>query len=179
MGYSARTGRHPWWPPNVKTRLAAIFFPAPGDADRHALAPAARALEDELVHLELDRHGVFAGKAGGAEAVLRLLHGAHEALDRQVDALVAHALVGLNKGASDVAVLDETLGVRDTGLMRVPDRGRRGGVRHANNQVGIHRRLARQLAAHVHAHRVEQLAADHAVGAGEVDVLEDAEGVAL
>src|SRR5256885_13348579 len=83
MGYSARTGRHPWWPPNVKTRLAAIFFPAPGDADRHALAPAARALEDELVHLELDRHGVFAGKAGGAKTVLRLLHGAHEALDRE------------------------------------------------------------------------------------------------
>src|SRR6266542_3458459 len=248
--------------------LAAVFFPAPGHSYRDALAAAARALEDELVHLELHGHRVLAGEAGGAEAVFRLLDGAHQGLDRevreavradvlpdlldlllggdqlplrrhvdaevagvadrrgadahvhlfrarlaqhlddlrgcratddrvvdddealalddllhrvelQVYALVAHALVGLDEGAANVAVLHETFRIRDASLMRVPDRGRRGGVRHADNQVGLDGRLAGQLTAHVHAHRVEELVADDAVGAGEVDVLEDAQRVAL
>src|SRR5438876_1211809 len=54
-------------------------------------------------------------------------------VELQVYTLVAHALVRLDEGAADVAVLDETFRIRDAGLMRVPDRGRRGGVRHANN----------------------------------------------
>src|SRR5439155_11015915 len=249
-------------------RLAPVFLPTPGDADRDALAAPALALEDELVHLKLHGHRVLAGEAGGAEAVLWLLDGAHQGLDRevreavradvladlldlllggdqlplrrhvdaevagvadrrgadahvhlfrarlaqhlddfrgrratddrvvdddealaldhlphrvelQVYTLVAHALVRLDEGAADVAVLDETFRIRDARLMRVPDRRRRGGVRHANNQVGLDGRLAGQLTPHVHAHWVEQLVADDAVGSGEVDVLEDAEGVAL
>ena len=100
-------------------------------------------------------------------------------VELQVDALVAHALVGLDERAADVAVLDEALGVGDAGLVRVADGGGGRGVRHADDDVGVDGRLAGQLAAHVHAHRVQQLVADDAVGAGEVDVLEDAEGVAL
>src|SRR4029453_7800056 len=69
---------------NDSRGLAAVFFPAPGDADGGTLATATGAFEDELVHLELDGHRVFAGEAGGAEAVLRLLHSAHETFDREV-----------------------------------------------------------------------------------------------
>ena len=64
-------------------------------------------------------------------------------------------------------------------FVRVADSGGGGGVGHADDDVGVDGGLAGELAAHVHAHRVEELVADDAVGAGEVDVLEDAEGVAL
>ncbi len=50
---------------------------------------------------------------------------------------------------------------------------------HADDDVGFDGRLPGQLAAHVHAHRVEEFVSQNAVRAGEVDVLEDAEGIAL
>src|SRR4029453_10134232 len=63
--------------------------------------------------------------------------------------------------------------------MRVADGGGGGGVGDADDDVRLDWRLAGQLAAHVHAHRGEGLTANDAVRAGEVDVLEDAECVAL
>ena len=49
----------------------------------------------------------------------------------------------LDEGAPDVGVLDQALPVRDAGLLRVPDRRRRAGLGHRDDQVGLDRVLAR------------------------------------
>src|SRR5207245_10300402 len=100
-----------------------------------------RRTEDEL-HLYRARRAQHLDQLGGCRATDDRVVDDDEALalddlphrvELQVYTLVAHALVRLDEGAADVAVLDETFRIRDAGLMRVPDRGRRGGVRHANH----------------------------------------------
>src|SRR3970282_525006 len=64
--------------------LVAVAFPGPGRADGLPLAAAAHPFEHQLIHLELHRHRVVTGEAGGAKRVPRLLDGAHQPLDGQV-----------------------------------------------------------------------------------------------
>ena len=97
-----------------------------------------------------------------------------EGVELEPDAELAQGLAGLDEGAADVGVLDEALAEGDAALLGVPGgrRGARLGDRH--HQVGLDRELAGQLAAHLDAGGVHGLAGDRGVGAGEVDVLEDA-----
>ena len=60
-------------------------------------------------------------------------------------------------------------------LLAVADRGRGAAVGDRADEVGLDRGLAGELDADAAAGLVDRLAADHAVGAGEVDLLEDAE----
>src|SRR5439155_16784164 len=64
--------------------LVPVLLPGVAGTHRLPLPSPAHALEDQLVHLQLHRHWVFAGEAGCAEAALRLLNGPHQTLDRQV-----------------------------------------------------------------------------------------------
>ena len=90
-------------------------------------------------------------------------------------ALLAHALVGLDERAADVAVLDQALGERDAGRAREADRGRRARVGDRQHEVGLDRRFAGEPLAHAHARAVHLDAVEPRVGAGEVEELEDAE----
>ncbi len=60
-------------------------------------------------------------------------------------------------------------------FLGIADRRRHAGVRDWHDNVGIGRRFARQLPAHLFAHLVDRAAADDGVGTGEIDVFEDAE----
>ena len=62
-------------------------------------------------------------------------------------------------------------------LFRVAERGGHAGVGDGDDDVGGHAGLAGQLAAHLVAALLHPAAEDAAVGAGEVDVLEDATGL--
>ncbi len=91
----------------------------------------------------------------------------------------AQLLRRLNKGAAHVAILDETLAVRNPTLVRVTLRRRHARVGHANNHVGLNRRLASKHAAHVIAAGVDALAIHDGVGARKVDLLKNALSTAL
>ncbi len=95
-------------------------------------------------------------------------------VELEPQAALAQLLAGLDEGAGDVAVLDQAVVAgqpRGAGEAR---RGRVAGVRHRDHQVGLDRRLAPEDLAHPAAHLLQHLALEAAVGAGEVDVLEDA-----
>src|SRR6185295_3711385 len=57
---------------------------------------------------------------------------------------------------------------------RIADCRRHAGIRNRYDDVGIGRRFARQLPAHLFTHLVDRAAADDGVGTGEIDVFEDA-----
>ena len=60
---------------------------------------------------------------------------------------------------------------------RIAYRGRRGGIGHADDDVGLHRIFFRQTGAHGAAGVVQQAVVDDAVGTGKIDILEDAHGM--
>ena len=64
--------------------------------------------------------------------------------------------------------------VRDAGRLGVADRGRRAGLGHRDDQVGLDRVLAGQPAADLDPGRVHAAPADRGVRPGQVDVLEQA-----
>ncbi len=101
-----------------------------------------------------------------------------ERVELHPDALLAHALLGLDERPRDVAVLDERLVVRDPGGLREADRRGRSAVGDADHEIRLGRCLLREPLAHAHARTVHLDAADTRVGACEVDVLEDAQSVA-
>src|SRR5204863_2365310 len=80
----------------------------------------------------------------------------------------------LDERAPDVVVADEAHLVRQPGLLGVADRRRYPRVRHRDDDVRGHGRLARELTAELLPYLVDVAAEDAAVGTGEVDVLEDA-----
>ena len=92
----------------------------------------------------------------------------------ELDAELADALLGLDEGAADVVVADDAELEGNAALLRVADGGGHAGVRDRDDDVGLGRRLARELRAHLLADVVDVAAADDGVGPGEVDVLEDA-----
>ena len=81
-----------------------------------------------------------------------------ERVELEPYALLALLLVGLDERAPDVAVLHQTVAVRDARRTRVALRGGNAGLRHRHHHVGRDRRLAGQLLAHPLARGVRALA---------------------
>ena len=96
-------------------------------------------------------------------------------VELQLHAVLAQPLLGLDERASDVAILDQAVGERQPARPRVALRGRRAGVGHGDDDVGLGRRLGREPLAHPDARGVEADAVHPRVGPREVDELEDAE----
>ena len=71
-----------------------------------------------------------------------------ERVELHADALLPHALLGLDERARDVAVLDQRLVERDPGGLREADRRRGAAVGDADDEVGLGRSLAREALAH-------------------------------
>ena len=89
-------------------------------------------------------------------------------------------LVGrLDEGAADVMVADDAELERDARFLRIPDRRGDAGIRDRHHDIGVDMAFARQFPADALACLVDALAFDDAVGAGEIDVLEDAEALGL
>ena len=97
-----------------------------------------------------------------------------QGVELEPDAELSDRLARLDEGAPDVGVLDQALPEGDARLLGVADGGRGPGLGGRDDQVGLDRVLAGQRAAHLDARLVHRAAVDRRVGAGEVDVLEDA-----
>ena len=97
-----------------------------------------------------------------------------ERVELEPDPLPPQLLVGLDERAADVAVLDQPLLEGDPGRLREPDRRGRARVGDRHHEVGDDRRLLGEPLPHADTARVDLAAAEARVGAGEVDVLEDA-----
>jgi hypothetical protein len=89
-------------------------------------------------------------------------------------AQLARRLRRLDEGAADVMVADDAELERHAGGLRIADRGRHAGIGHRNHDVRFGRHLAREFRAHVLADLVDGPALHEGIGAGEIDVLEDA-----
>ncbi len=97
----------------------------------------------------------------------------------QLHAEVADLVGRLDEGAADVVVADDAELEGDAALGRIAHGRRHAAVGHRHHHIGLDAALARQFGADALAGLVDRGALDHAVGAGEVDVLEDAEAVGL
>ena len=93
----------------------------------------------------------------------------------QLHAEVADLVRRLDEGAADIVVADDAELEGDARLRGVAHGRRHAAVGHRHHHIGRHAALARQLGADALARLVDRRALHHAVGAGEVDVLEDAE----
>ena len=91
-------------------------------------------------------------------------------------ALFAQFLCGLDEGAGHVLVLDQAHLVGQPGGLRVAGRRGQGGVRHADDHIGLDRGLLRQTRAHALAGGVHVDAVDVGIRTGEVDVFHRADG---
>ncbi len=92
----------------------------------------------------------------------------------QLDAKRPDALLGLDEGAPDVVVADDAELEGDVRFLREADGCRHAGIGDRHDDVDVGRRLAGELHAHLLADVIDGAPADDAVGAGEVDILEDA-----
>ncbi len=101
----------------------------------------------------------------------------HRAVGRvlQLDAQIADVVGRLDEGAADIVVADDAELERQPAFLGVAHGGRHAGIGHRHHHVGGDRALARQLRADALARLVDGHALHHRVGAGEVDVFEDAE----
>ena len=101
-----------------------------------------------------------------------------QGVELEADAELAQGLGGLDEGAPHVGVLHQALPVGDAGGLGVADGG--GGARlgGGDDEVGFHRVLAGQGRSHLVARGDDAAPGDAGVGAGQVDVLEDAAGPA-
>jgi len=99
-----------------------------------------------------------------------------EGVELELDADVSESLVWLDEGAADVAVLEEAFAVRDTRSLGIADAGCGSRIGDACDQVCVDGVLPGQFCSHGLSGFIYQLALYDAVGAGEVDVLEDTEG---
>src|SRR4029450_9647213 len=100
-------------------------------------------------------------------------------VELELHALLAKALVRLDEGPADVAVLDQPLAERDSRRARESDRGRRAGVRNRQHEVGLDRRLLGEALAHADAGTMYLDPCEPGVGPSEVEELEDALGAGL
>ena len=83
-------------------------------------------------------------------------------------------LCRLNEGATDVMVTDDAKFKWHTELLGKTQGGGDAGVRNGHHHINITGRFQRQLTAHLFAHVIDRAATEDGVGAGEIDVLEDA-----
>ena len=102
-----------------------------------------------------------------------------ERVELHPDFRLAKLLGGLDERAPDIAVLGESLGVRDARFLGESDGVRGARVGYGDDDVGVDRRLASQLPTEALTGAVHQLALIDRVGPGEVDLLERAERVLL
>ena len=106
-------------------------------------------------------------------------HDLGQRVELQPQAVLAQLLAGLDEGPRHVAVLDEAVVLGQAGRAREAARRGVAGVGHRDDEVGRRRgRLARQDLPHPPARGLQDVAAHARVGPREVDVLEDAEGLA-
>ncbi len=100
---------------------------------------------------------------------------AGERIELQLDAQVPDALVGFNKRSPYIAVSDQSLANRDAGLLGVTDAGAGCRIRYTHHEVGFHRVFLCQPRAHCLPRWREQPAVYYAIGAGKINILEDAQ----
>ena len=103
------------------------------------------------------------------------LHCLPQGVQLQADGPLPAVLAGLDEGASDVAVFDETYTVGDTGAAGIADGGRDTGVRHAHNHVRADRVLHGEVFSGLLPGQLHRRAVDHGVRAGKIDVLKGAQ----
>ena len=96
----------------------------------------------------------------------------------QFYAHVADGIGRLDEGAADIVVADDAEIEGDAGGLREADRGGNARIGHRHDDVGGGRRLARELRADALAHFVDAGALHDRIGAGEIDLLEDAGALA-
>ena len=104
------------------------------------------------------------------------LHGGSDGVELDAHAVLPLLLGGLDEGAADVLVFDEADAVGNAALAGVADGGVDAAVGHADDHVGLHGMVQRQERARAQARHVHAAAVHHAVGAGEVDELKNAQG---
>src|SRR5690606_11822344 len=92
----------------------------------------------------------------------------------QLHAQIADRIRRLDEGAADIVVADDAELEGNARSGGISDRGRHAGIRHRYDHVRRYAALARQLYADPLARVIDAAAFDHAVGAREVDILEDA-----
>ena len=141
---------------------AEVDLPGAGLAEIHHARLGGRAAHDGVV----DDHDALA------------LHRLADEVELHPDVEVADELGRLDEGAADVVVADESGVVGNSQFLGEAERGIDAGVGHGDDHVGLDGVEARQFAAHVDACLADGDAAQTAVGSREVDILEDAEGLA-
>ena len=102
-----------------------------------------------------------------------------ERVELQLHALLAQALVGLDEGASDIAVLDQALAEVDAGGAGEADRRRRARVGDRQDQIGLDGRLLGEPLAHADTGAVDLDARQPRIRPREVEELEHAERAAV
>ena len=137
------------------------------EVDRRGAAPPQQV--DDL------RHRVAADDAVVDDHHPLVLHRSSQWVELEPDSGLTRVLVGLDKGAADVAVLHQPLAQGQAHLLGVADGRRHSGIRDPDDQVRLRRVLFGQLAAHRHPRLEGRLTVEHAVRPGEVDLLEDAQ----
>jgi hypothetical protein len=135
-----------------------VHLAGPGLADHaHDLARGGAA-HDGVV----DQHHALAFQHRAVGAVLH----AHAEL--------AHALGRLDEGAARIVAADDAQIEGHAAGLGVAQGGRHAAVGHRHHDVGLDAGLLGQAPAHALAHVIDRAAVHDAVGAGEVDVFEDA-----
>ena len=143
------------------------------DADVNLLGASVAQHLDELHHGGAAHDGVIDNNEALAGDVVL------ERIELHAHAHGTQLLRGLDKRAANVAVLDKALTVGNTALVRKALSGRHTRVGHADDHVGIGRRLARKHAAHVVTARIDRLAVHDGIGTSEVHLLKHAVGAFL
>ena len=92
----------------------------------------------------------------------------------QLHAELANALFRLDEGAADIVVANDAELERRSDFLRIADCRRHPGIRNGNDDVGVGRRLARQLPPHLFPHVIDAAPFDDGIGPGKIDVFEDA-----
>ena len=119
---------------------------------------AGGAAHDRIV----DQHDALAVDDGAVGVVL------------QAHAEFADRLGRLDEGAPDVMVADDAELERQAAGRGEAERGGHAGIGHRHDDVGVGRRLSRELRAHRLARVVDRAAVHDRVGPGEIDIFEDA-----
>ena len=146
-------------------------------ADDHVHLAGASALADHL-HDLLARGAAHDGVVHHYHALA--LKQAPDRVELDLHAEVADAGLGLDEGPANVVVADEAEVEGYPGFLCIADGGWHAGVWHGYDDVRVYGGLAVELAAEFLPDLVDVVAAeDMAVRAGEVDVLEHAEALAL
>ena len=133
------------------SRPLAISSALRGEVDAVEARPLHRRRGDAHVHLEragLAQHphqralGVAAHDRVVDDDQPLAADDVAQRVELEPDAELADRLRRLDERASDVGVLDQPEAVRDAGRLGVADRGRRAGLGHRDDQVGLDRMLA-------------------------------------